>query len=124
MATITRLSHDELQKLEHGTKILQEHLETTEKVVNESEALLGIYVPALRGYVEGITTIRTKLGQEVFHILRSGEDLKSLTQYTQSIVAFGKAVEDLDKILTPERVEKLRAVLRVGISGEEDRSAS
>jgi hypothetical protein len=111
MVTQARLSHDELQKIEHGTKILQEHLAATQVVVNETEALLDTYVPLLRQYLTDITAVRAALGSEVVNILRSVGDLKALTGKTQEIIQFCQAVERLDALLTPERAERLRRIL-------------
>jgi hypothetical protein len=104
------LSHDELQHIEHSNKILFEHQEIVNKIVNETESMLNTYVPILKAYVESISTIRVALGQEVMHIIQSTREIGIVTKNTQDIMNFCQALNKLDALLTPELITKLKKI--------------
>lgn len=104
------MTQDELQHIEHGTKILQEHQDVIRGVINETETMLNTYVPILSGYIESIARLRMDFGKEVQHIVQSTREIKVITGGTQQILEFCSAVENLNKILTPDLIEKIRRI--------------
>lgn len=106
-----RQAEQELQRIEHATKILQDHLDTVRLVVNETEGMLNTYVPILRTYVEAISELRHTFGEEVMHFAKSTRELKLVVGNTQQLGDFIRAVQLLHQTLTPELTEKLRRLV-------------
>lgn len=104
------LTHDELQLIEHSNKILKDHLEIVETVVNQTEGLLNNYIPILKAYVQSIVAIRTDLGNEIVNIVQSTRQVALVTNNTQNIINFTQAVSRLNEILTPELISKLNKI--------------
>ena len=102
------LSQAQLQHIEHCNKVLEAHRELVTMVVNETEAVLNTYLPILGTYINGIVALRTELGNEVRHILNSSKELRHAAGSVNELIQFMSAIEKLDKLLTPELVEKIR----------------
>lgn len=104
------LSEDELQRIEHLNKMLLEHQEIVNKVVNETEQLLNNYVPIISTYVQSIGKVAHLFGEHVTNIIKSSRQLGIVTGTVQDVSNFIASAEKLDKILTPELIEKLRKI--------------
>lgn len=101
------LSHDELQKIEHTNKVLKDHLELVQVCTKDSDRMIGDYTANIRGYINILVEIRTQLGNEVKHVINSTRELGIVISNTQNIHNFCSAIGKLDKLLTPELIEKL-----------------
>ena len=104
------LSEAELQRLEHINKMLLEHQEIVNKIVNDTEQLLNNYVPIISAYVQAIGEVTHTFGEHVTNIIKSSRQLGIVTGTVQDVSSFISAAEKLDKILTPELIEKLRKI--------------
>lgn len=102
------ITHEELQRIEHANKVLEEHLELVTKVVNETEGMLNNYVPILSAYVHSVIEVQKSYTESVAGIIRSTRELGIITGKTPDVLAFIGAIRKLDEILTPELVEKFR----------------
>lgn len=105
------MSQAELQHIEHCNKILREHQELVAFVVNETEGILNTYLPILTTYIDNVIRVRSKFGEEVKHIINSSRELKHITSGAQELISFMTAIEKLDKMLTPELVNKLKGLV-------------
>lgn len=101
----------DLQNLEHANKILAEHLELVQQVVNQSEGLLDNYVPILQTYILSVGQLQNDFGKVVAEILKSTRELTILTGNTHRVIEFTQAIVRLNDILTPELVKKLKGVI-------------
>lgn len=111
MANSTKLmSQAELQHLEHCNKALEAHLEIVTAVVNESEKLLNNYLPIVQEYVSVIGAVTHSFAEHVANIYSSSREMKVATGGAQELINFMATVDKLDKMLTPELLEKLRKV--------------
>lgn len=106
------MTQAELQNIEHATKILQEHQEVVQTVVNETEALLNNYGPIMRAYVDSITRLQKDYTDAVVEIIRSTRELKVVISNTQNLHNFMDAISKLEALLTPELVEKLKGLVK------------
>jgi len=106
------MSHDELQHIEHATKILEQHFDALAIVEKESLAMMGEYLPKLRGYLDVVAKLRQGFSDEVTHMIKSCRELGLITKNTQNLHDFIASVQKLDEVLTPELVDKLSKVLK------------
>jgi hypothetical protein len=106
-----QLTEHELQGLEHTNKVLSAHLEMMQALMKQIEEAVEVFIPLLRLYAGDIMTIRVGVASEIADILRSSGELRSLTKYTQDVINFTKAVETLQRTLTPDVTEQLKSIL-------------
>jgi vacuolar-type H+-ATPase subunit D/Vma8 len=102
------LTQAELQHIEHVNKVLNDHLELVNAVTSLTEEKIATLITAYRGYVRELATIQKEMGEVVQNIYRSGREIGHATGKTNEIMAFYDQVNKLDKLLTPELMEKLK----------------
>ena|SRR5215204_1715729 len=104
------LSQGELQHIEHCNKVLKDHLALVQAITNESEKLLNTFLPIVGDYVNQVGAVTHQMGLHVKNIYASSRELKQAVGGTQDLISFMDAVMKVDKLLTPELLEKLRKV--------------
>lgn len=104
------LTQAQLQHIEHCNKVLNEHLELVQAVVNASEGLLNTFVPVLSEYCRQVAAVGHEFGTDCNNIYKSSRELKIAVGGVQDIVTFMDQVKRLDAMLSPELLEKLRRI--------------
>jgi hypothetical protein len=102
------LTQAELQHIEHVNKVLNDHLELVNAVTSLTEEKIANLITAYRGYVRELATIQKEMGEVVQNIYRSSREIGHATGKTTEIMSFYDQVGKLDKLLTPELMEKLK----------------
>lgn len=108
---MNKLTHEELQAIEHSTKILREYLDLIATVNSSTLNLQDSFLPSLHNYMKGVVAVRTNLGTEVQHIIQSTRQLGIVTGNTQKIIDFTAACIRLDAILTPSFLGKIERLV-------------
>lgn len=69
-------------------------------------------IPTLRDYLNQIREIRMSMVRECKEIIQSSRDLSEITKQTKTIIEFAKAIDTLDRTLTPDLVIKLNKIVK------------
>lgn len=105
-------THEELQKLEHYTKVLREHREIMRVLTTEVYVELSDYLDKLREFTRELKQVQHDMSTVVNNIYNSVKDMKRVSGVGQDLLAFGSAVQKLDAVLTDEVVQKVLKVLK------------
>lgn len=105
-------THEELQRMEHFSKVLKEHREITRTLTTEVYVELSDYIGKLQQFARDLRDVQILLGDTVRNIYASVQDMKRLGGMTQDLIAFGAAVKKLDDTLTDSTVKKVLKVIR------------
>jgi hypothetical protein len=88
-------------------------LETFSKALeNEIKNVDEVLIPLLREYLNNIRDIRMAMGREVKHILESTAEIHGVTKYLSDIRETAIAIGMLERVLTPELMEKLKKLTK------------
>lgn len=103
--TIDEKKQQELVELDKG------NLELLQMLHNQIELASNTMVPLVRNYVNEVRSIRMAMANEVKDIIRSSQELQSITKHTPEIKELAITIEILKKQLTPEMVDLLKKIV-------------
>jgi DNA-directed RNA polymerase subunit L len=83
-----------------------------EVLANEIKSVDETLIPLLREYLNNIRDIRMAMAREVRHIIESTREISTAATKHQEIRELAISIGMLDKILTPELVEKLKKITK------------
>jgi hypothetical protein len=105
------MSHDEMQHLEHQMKVLDEFTEKFKELEIQLLYLKTEYLPALTNYMQGILDIKRDIGLAVVDILKSANDLKSISGKSNEVLDYVRALDKLMNALSEQNIAILKKVI-------------
>jgi esterase/lipase len=117
-------SHDELQRIEHLNKVLEQHLELVNTVTTLSEEKIQDMLKNYQTYVHVLREVQVALGDIVTNIHRSMSQLKGVTGGAQDIMSYVQAASKLNDLLDDKLIAKLRRITHAETTSTDNRDSA
>jgi len=104
--------HYDLQRIEHINKVLEAHQKLLLETFSTGEDLFSEYLPKIKNFVFDYKRIQDDFSKTTSELLKSASEIRGMTSNARAILDFVQSVRELERVLTPELIAKLRLILK------------